>query len=991
MRIALLIGVFLSITIYCAGQKISETFNPVIKEAPGNIDIREHNDGNYLVFGDIGYYQGTTSGSLIKVDDKGKRVSDFQNVFTDHAIHRLYVLSSGKILIQGRFRYVNGILTGNMALLNQDGSLDGSFAANKNLKITNFAVQSTGKIVIIDGSAVGRLNTDGTEDPTFSNSLSVGNVQIAVAENDKIYIASGSAIYRLEEDGPIDNTFLYSAEIYTSVQLIVIHPDGKLLTAIIKTLSVPPYTQTCVIQRFNADGSNDNSFTPAISDSHVTSMVLRQNGNIVFTGLMNSFNSTTGNAFELYSDGTFNRAILTTDYNGMNSVYEDGRQNIFVTGGFTKVNAAASIKRIAKFKPDYSLDPSFKLPVSRGAAGSSFYVPIGVQSDGKVVFGGGFFFAGIGSDTLKLGRVLTDGSVDPAFKPDIRKVHDNQVNPTARAIAVQHDDKIVVGGSNLFEGLSPAFNRLLPDGGIDDSFQVGNGIARSNGWSPSAAFIKIHGSKIYVFGSFDLYDDEPCQSFVILDMDGKKIGPEQNVLPSASYIQDIEIQPDGKIVLMGSFPLSGTDNRDFIRLNSDGSLDDTFLLKTVSGNPQDFKIDENGNILITGNYLHLIDGQTLVRYKPTGEVDNTLMQGTGFTPGAQSDFTTGYFVEILKPGIIAVGGVFSGYNGTSSPGLVFMDYQGSIIPFENPYDSTAFPIVAEVSNDVLYLAGNLQKDKGQVVSTGAKVLFPITDALTNYKVQANSESSMLLSWDGLPVGAEKISIERSSPDALHYEVVASISPNEHSFEADQLTEVTPYHFRISASNEYYATDPLELTDTTLISPQIALAPTEVSPESFVANWEYLPGTDSCLLQVSRDDFSTFLNGYENLILTTGSHLVEGLEPGHMYQYRVKRFRNKKASPFSGTVAVSIVSTIDDNPVIARVYPNPVKDYRMLTLSGPAEGAVTVHSMRGELLVRSKMMNGSASQLDVTQLPPGLFILTISSGGGKQRFKIVRSE
>lgn len=251
---------------------------------------------------------------------------------------------------------------------------------------------------------------------------------------------------------------------------------------------------------------------------------------------------------------------------------------------------------------------------------------------------------------------------------------------------------------------------------------------------------------------------------------------------------------------------------------------------------------------------------------------------------------------------------------------------------------------------------------------------------------------MLINWNGTFGGAEKITIEQSTPDAMNYELVASVRPHEQSYTVDQLSELTPYHFRIKASNEYYGADPFELKDTTLIAPQIALSPTEISSDSFVANWEYLPGTDSCLLQVSKDGFSTFLNGYENLILTTGSQLIEGLESGKMYEYRVKRFRHNKASAFSDAIAINIVSTIEEKGRGVRLYPNPVKDYLTVELPGPvASSIVTIQSLRGELL-RSYTFDDSASlQMEMTHLPPGIFILTVSTGERRQRFKIVRSE
>ena len=87
-------------------------------------------------------------------------------------------LTSGKILVWGKFDTVNGAARRNIAVLNSDGSLDATFnpATNGAENILSLAVQTDGKI-IIGGSGfannspvrrnLARLNADGTADATF--------------------------------------------------------------------------------------------------------------------------------------------------------------------------------------------------------------------------------------------------------------------------------------------------------------------------------------------------------------------------------------------------------------------------------------------------------------------------------------------------------------------------------------------------------------------------------------------------------------------------------------------------------------------------------------------------------------------------------------------------------------------------------------------------------------------------------------------------------
>ena len=111
---------------------------------------------------------------------------------------------------------------------------------------------------------------------------------------------------------------------------------------------------------------------------------------------------------------------------------------------------------------------------------------------------------------------------------------------------------------------------------------------------------------------------------------------------------------------------------------------------------------------------------------------------------------------------------------------------------------------------------------------------------------------------------------------------------------------------------------------------------------------------------------------------------------YMYQYRVKRFKNKSASSFSDAVAVNIVSTFEDNQLGVRLYPNPVADHLIIDLSA-TDIDVTIQSLQGELLATFNLRNTTSSRLDLTDLPSGLFILTVWSGENRQRFKIVKEE
>ena len=241
-------------------------------------------------------------------------------------------------------------------------------------------------------------------------------------------------------------------------------------------------------------------------------------------------------------------------------------------------------------------------------------------------------------------------------------------------------------------------------------------------------------------------------------------------------------------------------------------------------------------------------------------------------------------------------------------------------------------------------------------------------------------------------GAEKIIIESSSSGNSNYHKIAELESMKILMPWKIWMKLTPYDFRITGVNEHYSSASLEGKDTTEIAPQISLPPTEITPESFVARWTYEPGTDSCLLQVSHDNFTSFLSGYENLIVKSGSRSVVGLEEGETYRYRVKRFKNNKSSEFSEPVIVNLITEIEESPLKVSVYPNPVSDYLSIDLPENINNAdLVIHSVAGAIVGKYSLTGKASSKIDLRNLPQGVFILTISSKGVSKKYKLVRSE
>jgi uncharacterized delta-60 repeat protein len=206
---------------------------------------------------------------------------------------------------------------------------------------------------------------------------------------------------------------------------------------------------------------------------------------------------------------------------------------------------------LARYNSDGSLDLSFG---SGGKVSTDFFDSqdlahaVVIQSDGRIVVAGRIF-SSITSGDFGVVRYNTDGSLDTAFGYGGKVTTDFfGFSDSANAIALQGDNKIVVGGSatdinGTFDDF--AIVRYNPDGSLEGSFGTGGKITTA----------------------FSVFTDG---------------------------IRGITVQTDGKIVAAGSSFQDAT-NFDFALARYEGTSFDTCL--------QD---DSNGNLLqintTTGDY-----------------------------------------------------------------------------------------------------------------------------------------------------------------------------------------------------------------------------------------------------------------------------------------------------------------------------------------------------------------------------------------------------
>ena len=163
-------------------------------------------------------------------------------------------------------------------------------------------------------------------------------------------------------------------------------------------------------------------------------------------------------------------------------------------------------------------------------------------------------------------------------------------------------------------------------------------------------------------------------------------------------------QPDGKIVYVGYFTsYNGTAANRIIRLNSDFSVDDTFVYGTGFNNDATaLAIQSDGKLIVGGNFTSYngTSRNRIVRLNTDGSLDTTFSIGTGFSASVWS-------ILVQSDGKIIAGGDFTTYSGASRPGVIRLNSNGSI--------DTTFAAASAVNSTVYQVA--IQSD-GKVLAGG---------------------------------------------------------------------------------------------------------------------------------------------------------------------------------------------------------------------------------------------------------------------------------
>jgi len=265
---------------------------------------------------------------------------------------------------------------------------------------------------------------------------------------------------------------------------------------------------------------------------------------------------------------------------------------------------------------------------------------------------------------VTLAHGFSAGELDIGFDPG------SGANAPINAIAIQADGKMIIGGEfTEIDGIQVnRIARLLANGAVDDSFDVGTGI------DGSITDIALQDDgKIIVGGNFTMVNGVSQYDMARLNTDGSLDVSFNSIFGEGGAVNVIALQDDGKIIVGGFFYSIGYPPGDYIvRLNSNGQLDNSFSIGSANAGVLEVALQKNGKMILGGQFTQFngISYNRIIRLNSNGTIDNEFTSS-----GSNSDVLSIEFSEYEK---IIVGGGFTDFNNATKNSIARLDNNGDL-------------------------------------------------------------------------------------------------------------------------------------------------------------------------------------------------------------------------------------------------------------------------------------------------------------------------
>jgi len=302
--------------------------------------------------------------------------------------------------------------------------------------------------------------------------------------------------------------------------------------------------------------------------------------------------------------------------------------------------------------------------------------------------------------------------------------------PMGQSVAVQDDGKVIFAGVGSYNSgtsmYDKAIRRYNSDGTEDSTFDPPVFGGGDSGMIKAIAI--QNDGKMIVVGHFGSVGSDSVRGIVRLNSDGTL---DSSFVVGSGFDNNafcVYLMSDGKVLVGGNFnQYNGAGVGKLVKLNSDGTLAMDFA---TSGSVHSVAVDADGKVLAGGRFAN-----NIVRYNTDGTEDSGFNVGSGFANGVGSNPRVSS-IQVASDGKIMVGHWFREYNGSPcSPGITRLNSDGTI---DSSFATTGSGLVDSNNNGIVQVV--------RLISSGKMMVggfFNSYDGVRNgHVVRLNSDGSL---------------------------------------------------------------------------------------------------------------------------------------------------------------------------------------------------------------------------------------------------------
>jgi|GEM_PF-3139246 len=585
-------------------------------------------DGKILVAGDFQLVNQRSVFGLMRIQPDGQNDDSHQGRVTVRGpIEAMALQADGKLLAKtSAFTYFGELREG-LLRIDADGYVDeGNFSPDLGEleQIRQILPMADGRILVA-GSKTGesftrfiihRLNADGSRDTTFQSAGNDGGLTAVALQTDgKILLGgknllgpggTGNFMIRLHHDGSVDEDFQpgfpanYGNVISgNGVQLLAVRPTNGHI------ISLGGFSQNRLIV-FDEDGGLIADI-PVPEPVHAVCMA--PDGDLFLAGGVNTderyFGQIPQNHIYRYgANGVLEQLDAGAGSNDPIAALALMPDNSLLAGGdFIDYDNQLRPGLVRLSTDNGTVDELFQPHIlAPGTVNGVVAYP-----DGKVLAVGDFQLVRDQTENVKayhIARLLPDGNLDPSFligaavqkRPIYAAEHSENSNSllvSARYEAADSNQTSSINGLTRlnYNGMTSTNRLIIPYAGKHND--------------PVIVAVDKQGY-IYTYGTQTIQTAAGPRSFVRFKPDGT-IDEQFTAQPYYNaFVKKILPLPDGRVLLTGfNFPVAPALNGPIIRINPDGSKDQTFNLNTpyLINTITDADLQSDGKIVILGEVL----------------------------------------------------------------------------------------------------------------------------------------------------------------------------------------------------------------------------------------------------------------------------------------------------------------------------------------------------------------------------------------------------